>query len=187
MFMYRLSAVAMAGLFIAMMSGCSTLDFDGKTTIEKVDAKTDKEEVPSWYLKQEDSGYRVFAASTAVSDGMEFAVTKAMHQAKIILAEKVASRMTGTVKQFTGDKAKGSISRSTQVTESATKSEFKDVNISGYTIEEKVIYKVGKVYRAYVLLAIDNDREFVDDTFIDDTNITSADANRASAVLDTIQ
>ncbi len=168
------SAIAIA------LGGCST--FSGTTKIETVDPKS--AEVPTWYLNPgADSEDTVYSASTAVSDNLEFAVSKASHQARIVLAEKIASTASETLKQYNSDNAKGGTSTSRQMTEQVTKSEFSNVNVSGYRLIEKKIYRDGDMYRAYVLMSLSRTPT---QTAVP-VELSQTEADRAVTALDSVQ
>lgn len=170
---------AVAAGIVMTLAGCSSLN--STTTIEKVDPNA--AQVPEWYLVPgEDSESVVFASATSVSDDMEFAIAKASHQARVILAEKIASTATESMKQFKSDNAKGGTSLSTQTTEMVTKSEFNDVNVSGYRIIQKKVYREDDMYRVYVLVSLPRDNRFTVSRS-GETQITPLESQRAAQIM----
>lgn len=152
------------GLSMALLAGCSGNPLKSETT--KIKQSTGTDTVPTWYIEpQDDTKATIFAAATGLADDLQFSVDKATHEAKIILADKLASTASSSTKRYVGDNGSGGLSATIQKTEKASKSGFKDVTVAKYRIVKKIVSKEGVMYRTYVLLQLDIDDAPVQNTF----------------------
>ena len=159
------------------IAGCSST-----TKIERV--SSNDSEVPNWYLDPGgDSKDIIFASATAVSDNLEFSVAKATHQARVIIAEKLAATASQNLKQFNSDHTKGGTSRLTQLTEQISRTKYDNINVSGYRILEKVIYKEDDMYRTFIHMSLARE----DMTRSIPVEMTDAELKEAKSVLDSIR
>lgn len=166
-------------IFVAMMTGCTTMQPIETTTVGE------NQKVPDWYLEPgNDTSDEVFASASAISDNMEFSMAKASHQARIILAEKIASTSSETLKQFNSDNAKNGTSKTTQATEQVTKSEFNAINVGGYRIQEKAVFREGNMYRSFILLSLPREDRFMINNNINE--FSQDDKERSVKALDSI-
>jgi len=149
---YGILGVAAATLLLA---GCSGNPLKGETT--KIEQSVDgTDTVPTWYIEpQTDTDATIYAAATGLSDDLQFSIDKAMHQAKVLLGDKLAATTSAEVKRFVGDNGTGGLSQTSQQTQQVSKSGFKNVNVSSYTVDKKAVAKEGVFYRTYILLRLD--------------------------------
>lgn len=158
---------------VGLVSGCSSVPMNDNDVgimerppevIDKPPEETvvevGKLNVPSWFLEvPEDTPDRIYAVGTALSDDMQFAFDKAVHEAKVNLGDKIASRSTAEVKTFISDNGKGGMGQTTKKSEKVSKSGFKNIDVSKYTVEHRAVFEERRYFRTYVQVSIDpNDR-----------------------------
>jgi hypothetical protein len=138
----------------ALLSACSANPFKKDfVEIEKVE-KADS--VPAWYIEVEkDDGQFIYSVGTGLSDDLQFSLDKALHEAKLTLADKMSANATMDFKRFVGDNQKGGLGISSQKTQKASKTSFTNVDVSKYVVEKKIVQKEGLQYRTYVSLKLD--------------------------------
>lgn len=134
------------------LSGCSSLQMSDNTTIQE---SKGTDTVPTWYLEPSiDSEIKIYSVGTGVSDDLQFSLDKAMHEAKLILGDKIGATASADYKRYISDNAKGSLSETVQETQKVSKSGFKDIDVSMYTVTKKSVLKEGSMYRTYVMLEL---------------------------------
>lgn len=177
---YIVMGVAAATL---LMAGCSGNPLKSETT--QIEQSTGTDTVPTWFIEpQEDTSLTIFAAATGLADDLQFSVDKATHVAKVILADKLAATASASTKRFIGDNGTGGLSSTIQKTEKASKSGFKDINISSYKIIKKTVTREGPMYRTYVLLQLAvPDKVMVDQPAQDHQTFTVEDNDVADKAL----
>ena len=172
----------------AVLSGCAITGGENKDTevvggikVEKVQKISSNDQVPSWYLNYpEDESDKVYAAASGLADDLQYSMAKSLHQAKVILGDKLSTKVGSQFKSFISDNGTGGTGKSIRESEHVSMSGFKDVNISGYEIENKAVFKDDAYYRSYILLSLDTeDREFVEETPVVVQQYTEADSQRA--------
>jgi hypothetical protein len=138
-----------------ILGGCSSFsEKNSFTEIKETEGKVDK--VPTWFIEPtEDQGTYVYGAGTGLSDALQFSVDKAMHEAKLVVADKIASEATSSTKRFITDNAAGAQSKTIQKTEKVSQTGFKSVFIPQYEIIHRSVFKENEYYRTYVLIRID--------------------------------
>ena len=172
---YVVMGVAVATLLLA---GCSGNPLKSETTVIDKVMTTDK--VPTWYIEpQKDTKDLIFASATGLADDLQFSIDKATHEAKIILADKLAATASSSTKRYIADNGSGGLSATIQKTEKASKSGFKDITVANYKIIKKVVGKEGLMYRTYVLLELR-----VDEAPVQQQTFTVENENIADKALD---
>jgi hypothetical protein len=168
------------GALALTLAGCSSINPLSKTTqIEESDFK--KDEFPSWYLEvHQDTDGIVYGVGTGLSDDMQFSLDKAMHEAKIVIADKLSAKTSYELKRFISDNSTGRNGSTIQKSQKVSKSSFKDIDVSHYTVMKKEIMKEDGEFRSYVLIKLDaNNRNNV-------VVITPEDDAAAQAAMDNL-
>ena len=87
--------VATIGLIIAgglVLSGCG---FNGKREMIKIVQAEKAESIPKWYVNTpEDEDGLIFGSGTGLSSDLQFSMDKAMHQAKVVLGDKISNTVS---------------------------------------------------------------------------------------------
>lgn len=158
------------------LSACSSLPFSGKDKQPPI--KVGGMDVPSWFLSvPEDTQDNIYAVGTGHSDDMQFSIDKAMHEAKVGLADKIAARSSAEVKTYVTDNGKGGQSLSTRRSTKLAKSGFKNIDVSDYVVQHRMVIMDGMFYRTFIQMSIDpTNRNVVTNTFNSSDNETAKKA-----------
>lgn len=172
--------VLIVGALALTLAGCSSINPLSNTTKIK-ESEFVKDEFPSWYLEvHEDTNDIIHGVGTGLSDDMQFALDKAMHEAKIVIADKIAAESSYEMKRFISDNSTGRSGQTVEKSQKVSKSGFKNVDVSKYVVQKKQILKENNRFRAYVLLKLDVANRPVS------TTITAADDAAAQAAMDNL-
>ena len=145
------------------LSGCQTTqDSAMPGTSEQVNVtyeyKRDRvqeqiDNIPDWFKKQPDDDTNIFSVGTAVTPDLQFSIDAAVLNAKVILADRINSRMRSQAKQFKAKVGSGDLDAAViSEFERAVKNITADTDVSGYHMSEVEIVPHGTQYRAFVLL-----------------------------------
>ena len=115
--------------------------------------KEQLDNIPDWSKKQPDESENIFSAGTAVTPDMQFSIDAAVLNAKVILADRINSRLRSQTKQFKAKVGSGDLDASVMSElERAVKNIIADTDVSGYHLKEVEVFPHGTQYRAFVLL-----------------------------------
>lgn len=138
-------------------TGCSTVSkmnpFDnGLTELEKVN----KSEVPDWFLEPNSGSTRkIIVVATDVSKDMQFAIDKAMMNAKVQIAGKLNTDVNSLTRESVLEGGKG-VKNAEKETDRVSKTHTKQ-SIGFYTRDKLEVFREKGYYRAYVRLVMDMD------------------------------
>ena len=123
---------------------------------EKVE--TQVEMIPDWYMNLPSDDKIIYSSGTANAPDMQLAVDVAILNAKTVLADRINGKLDSMTKSFMAKIGSDDLDTSvlTEI-EKVTKNVIASVDVSGYKVDESKIVKDGTQYRAYVLLAYDNE------------------------------
>ena len=162
--MLPVSKVALMGcVSLIALSACSSVQDMAIPGVSKKDAavyqykRSRVEEqvsnIPDWFKKQPDESENIFSAGTAVTPDMQFSIDAAVLNAKVILADRINSRLRSQTKQFKAKVGSGDLDASVMSElERAVKNIIADTDVSGYHLKEVEVLPHGTQYRAFVLL-----------------------------------
>ncbi|HMA49000.1 MAG TPA: hypothetical protein VKP60_04550 [Magnetospirillaceae bacterium] len=114
---------------------------------EKV--KTAADQAPDWYMNPPKGEGFVYATGTATSTDLQFAVDKAVLNAKYQLADQMAGKVSGKQKDFITETADG---RHSGTAERATSNVVADIALPAYQVVQRKVVPVDTQFRSYVLL-----------------------------------
>ena len=115
--------------------------------------KEQLDNIPDWFKKQPDESENIFSAGTAVTPDMQFSIDAAVLNAKVILVDRINSRLRSQTKQFKAKVGSGDLDASVMSElERAVKNIIADTDVSGYHLKEVEVFPHGTQYRAFVLL-----------------------------------
>ena len=113
-------------------------------------------EVPKWFFDYpKDTDDMVYAVATGQSDDMQFAIDKAMHDAKISVADKLQNYINGDFKRIITDSGSVTNGNTSQKTTKITQSIIDELPMGGYTVDNKIVLNESNGYRAFVLITFD--------------------------------
>lgn len=136
-------------LALVALAGCSANPFKPETTEIKVSEGANT--VPTWYLETPtDTRQVIYASATGVSADLQFSLDKALHDAKVILGDKLETKVTSTLTRTVGDDGPATTAK----TEKVSTSTIEDVDVSNYVVKNKLILREGREFRTYVMLEL---------------------------------
>ena len=159
----RNSFMIVGAVSVLALGACkSTQDGPGPqvSKLEKVtyEYKRDRvneqiKKIPDWFKEVPEDEDNIFSAGTSATPDMQFSIDAAVLNAKVILADRINSRLRSQIKQFRAKVGNGDLD-STVMTEleKAVKNMTVNTDVSGYHIAKLEIVPHGTQYRAYVLL-----------------------------------
>ena len=113
-------------------------------------------EVPKWFFDYpKDSDELVYAVATGQSDDMQFAIDKAMHDAKVSIADKLQNYINGDFKRVITDSGSVINGNTSQKTTKITQAVIDELPMGGYVVQNKIVKNEGHSYRAFVLVTFD--------------------------------
>ena len=111
------------------------------------------DQIPDWFKEQPEDTDNIFSAGTSVTPDMQFSIDAAVLNAKVVLADRINSRLRSQAKQFKAKVGSGDLDASVMSEfERAVKNIIADTDVSGYNMREVDVVPHGTQYRAYVLL-----------------------------------
>jgi hypothetical protein len=121
-----------------------------RTDARVTQVKLTTAEIPEWYVNPPRDDNAHYAAGTANSADLEFAVAKAILAAKRSLADRFGGSVSSQHKEFlqeVGGKAEPAV-----VSDRATTNRVTDVVLNGYSVVHTKLVATDTQYRAFVLL-----------------------------------
>jgi len=181
---------------VGLVTGCSSTPTDDHVGImerppeiidkppeQTVDIGRNKS-VPVWFLElPEDTEERIYAVGTGLSDDMQFSFDKALHEAKVNLADKISAKSSAELKSFISDNGRGSTSGTTRKHIKVSKSGFKNIDVSKYKVEQRAVSEDRRYFRTYVQLSIDPNNRYVDEP---DNSFNAVDDATATQAMDAL-
>ena len=116
-------------------------------------------QVPSWFEKLPNKENVIYSVGSSSSPDLQLSVDLATLNAKYTLADRINGKLDGMMKTFItrlGTDEDISATTMSEV-ERVTKNVIASVDVAGYKIDKSDITQEGTQYRAYVLLAYNND------------------------------
>ena len=109
--------------------------------------------IPDWFKKQPEDKNNIYSAGTSMTPDLQFSIDTAILNAKVVLADRINSRLRAQAKQFKAKVGSGDLDSSIMSEfERAVKNIIADTDVSGYHLAQTEVYPHGTQYRAFVLL-----------------------------------
>ena len=145
--------------FDMMLGACSSINPLNKNINKGVDVDTVKlrggSEVPDWFFDYPKDDEWVYGVATGYSEDMQFAIDKGIHDAKIMIADKLQNYINGDFKRYIEDSGSVVSGNTVQQTTKMSQSVIDELDMGGYTIVNKVVLNEGLQYRSFVLMKFD--------------------------------
>ena len=138
------------------LTACASSDVVDQTLVDVAKVEQATTQVPEWYLSVPNNDETIYSAGTAVAPDVQFAVDIATLNAKVQLADRVESRLSGQIKQYEETVGENLI----KDTSKTIRNVIVEADVAGYTRDKMVIYPEGTQYRVYTLLAYNEDEAF---------------------------
>ena len=116
------------------------------------------EQIPEWYLNIPSADDTIYSSGSAKAPDLQLAVDIAIMNAKTTLADRINGKLDSMTKSFVAKI--GSTDLDTSVLneiEKTSKNVIASVDVAGYIIDKSDVTQEGTQYRAYVLLAYNNE------------------------------
>lgn len=160
---YQKPLMAVLAISMLGLGACSSSPFSGKSektslsnigTIDKDGQRSDL--IPNWYINvPKDGEEKIYGSGSGLSSDLQFSIDKAIHQAKVVLGDKISNEVSAELKTYMSDNSQIGNGITVEETQKVSKSGFKNVDISQYDITNKEVYKEDDKFRTYILLEID--------------------------------
>ena len=160
---YQKPLMAVLAISMLGLGACSSSPFSGKGektslsnigTIDKDGQRSDL--IPNWYINvPKDGEEKIYGSGSGLSSDLQFSIDKAIHQAKVVLGDKISNEVSAELKTYMSDNSQIGNGITVEETQKISKSGFKNVDISQYDITNKEVYKEDDKFRTYILLEID--------------------------------
>ena len=152
--------IMMSAVSVLALTACSATQDEEVSKIQKVtyEYKRDRVQeqistIPEWFKLMPTDNDNIFSAGTSVTPDMQFAIDAAVLNAKVILADRINSRLRSQIKQFRAKVGDGDLDATVMTElEKAVKNITANTDVSGYHIANLEVVPHGTQYRAYVLL-----------------------------------
>lgn len=143
-------------ILMFVLSACSTTGNINKDVQVNDVLLRGGSEVPKWFFDYpKDTDENVYAVATGQSDDMQFAIDKAMHDAKVTVADKLQNYINGDFKRIITDSGSVINGNTSQKTTKITQSIIDELPLGGYVVENKIVLNESNGYRAFVLITFD--------------------------------
>ena len=143
-------------ILMFVLSACSTTGNISKDVTVNDVLLRGGSEVPKWFFDYpKDTDENVYAVATGQSDDMQFAIDKAMHDAKVTVADKLQNYINGDFKRIITDSGSVINGNTSQKTTKITQSIIDELPLGGYVVENKIVLNESNGYRAFVLITFD--------------------------------
>ena len=110
------------------------------------------EEIPEWFLEQDEIGDLLTAKGTATSSDLQMSLDKAIITAKRELASKIEETISNKTKQFLRDVGVDENSKNYDETIITTISRIDNVELAGFKVDNRKVINLGTKYRSYIKL-----------------------------------
>ena len=116
------------------------------------------EQIPEWYLNIPSADDTIYSSGSAKAPDLQLAVDIAVMNAKSTLADRINGKLDSMTKSFVAKIGSSGLDTSVlNEIEKVSKNVIASVDVAGYIIDKSDVTQEGTQYRAYVLLAYNNE------------------------------
>ena len=116
------------------------------------------EQIPEWYLNIPSGDDTIYSSGSARAPDLQLAVDIAIMNAKTTLADRINGKLDSMTKSFVAKIGSNDLDTSVlNEIEKVSKNVIASVDVAGYIIDKSDVTQEGTQYRAYVLLAYNNE------------------------------
>ena len=116
------------------------------------------EQIPEWYLNIPSGDDTIYSSGSARAPDLQLAVDIAVMNAKSTLADRINGKLDSMTKSFVAKIGSSDLDTSVlNEIEKVSKNVIASVDVAGYIIDKSDVTQEGTQYRAYVLLAYNNE------------------------------
>ena len=116
------------------------------------------EQIPEWYLNIPSADDTIYSSGSAKAPDLQLAVDIAIMNAKTTLADRINGKLNSMTKSFVAKIGSNDLDTSvlTEI-EKTSKNVIASVDVAGYVVDKSDITQEGTQYRAFVLIAYNNE------------------------------
>ena len=116
------------------------------------------EQIPEWYLNIPSADDTIYSSGSARAPDLQLAVDIAIMNAKTTLADRINGKLDSMTKSFVAKIGSNDLDTSvlTEI-EKTSKNVIASVDVAGYVVDKSDITQEGTQYRAFVLIAYNNE------------------------------
>ena len=116
------------------------------------------EQIPEWYLNIPSADDTIYSSGSAKAPDLQLAVDIAIMNAKTTLADRINGKLDSMTKSFVAKIGTTDLDTSvlTEI-EKTSKNVIASVDVAGYVVDKSDITQEGTQYRAFVLIAYNNE------------------------------
>ena len=146
-------------VLLLMLGACSSINPLNKNINKGVKVEDVKlrggSEVPEWFFDYPKDDEWVYGVATGYSEDMQFAIDKGIHDAKIMIADKLQNYINGDFKRYVEDSGSVVSGNTVQQTTKMSQAVIDELDMGGYVIVNKVVLNEGSHYRSFILMKFD--------------------------------
>ena len=116
------------------------------------------EQIPEWYLNIPSADDTIYSSGSARAPDLQLAVDIAIMNAKTTLADRINGKLDSMTKSFVAKIGSDDLDTSVlNEIEKTSKNVIASVDVAGYVVDKSDITQEGSQYRAFVLIAYNNE------------------------------
>ena len=116
------------------------------------------EQIPEWYLNIPSADDTIYSSGSAKAPDLQLAVDVAVMNAKTTLADRINGKLDSMTKSFVAKIGSSDLDTSVlNEIEKVSKNVIASVDVAGYIIDKSDVTQEGTQYRAFVLIAYNNE------------------------------
>ena len=116
------------------------------------------EQIPEWYLNIPSGDDTIYSSGSARAPDLQLAVDIAIMNAKTTLADRINGKLDSMTKSFVAKIGSDDLDTSVlNEIEKTSKNVIASVDVAGYVVDKSDITQEGTQYRAFVLIAYNNE------------------------------
>ena len=116
------------------------------------------EQIPEWYLNIPSAEDTIYSSGSAKAPDLQLAVDIAIMNAKTTLADRINGKLDSMTKSFVAKIGSNDLDTSVlNEIEKTSKNVIASVDVAGYVVDKSDITQEGTQYRAFVLIAYNNE------------------------------
>ena len=116
------------------------------------------EQIPEWYLNIPSADDTIYSSGSARAPDLQLAVDIAIMNAKTTLADRINGKLDSMTKSFVAKIGSDDLDTSVlNEIEKTSKNVIASVDVAGYVVDKSDITQEGTQYRAFVLIAYNNE------------------------------
>ena len=152
------SAVAIAIGLSACQTNKESITANPQIVYQTNTVSQQVEQIPEWYLNIPSADDTIYSSGSAKAPDLQLAVDIAIMNAKTTLADRINGKLDSMTKSFVAKIGSDDLDTSVlNEIEKTSKNVIASVDVAGYVVDKSDITQEGTQYRAFVLIAYNNE------------------------------